>query len=188
MISARKIHWQLLAQYYDELVKYATALKLSTAEAQQLLRRFMRGGPRHPAHQALDELGRVGRTIYLCDLLSREAVRREVHESRQVVETWNSGVDFIHYGKDNELTGDDREDLEISMLTMHLLQASLVLVNTLILQQILAEPAWAARLTDRDRSALTALIWSHINPYGTFHIDMSTHLDLGPATGQAEAV
>jgi TnpA family transposase len=147
----------------------------------------MRGRPRHPAHQALDELGRVGRTIFLCNYLADENVRREVHEARQVIETWNSGIDFIHYGKNNELTGDDREDLEISMLTMHLLQASLVLVNTLILQQILAEPEWADRLTGRDKQALSALIWSHINPYGTFHIDMSTHLDLGPATGRAEA-
>ncbi len=30
------------------------------------------------------------------------------------------------------------------------------------------------------RRALSALISSHINPYGTFHVDMSTHLDLGP--------
>ena len=44
-----------------------------------------------------------------------------------------------------------------------------------------------ARITGRDKKALSALIWSHINPYGTFHIDMSTHLDLGPATGHAEA-
>ena len=73
------------------------------------------------------------------------------------------------------------------MLAMHLLQSSLVLVNTLIIQQILTEPAWAKRLTDRDKKALNALIWAHINPYGTFHIDMSTHLDLGPATGRAEA-
>ncbi len=71
------------------------------------------------------------------------------------------------------------------MLTMHLLQASLVLVNTLIIQQIVAEPEWAERLTDRDRTALTALIWSHINPYGTFHIDMNTHLGLGPAEAEA---
>jgi len=187
VISARTINWELIAQYYDELVKYATALKLGTAEAQQLLRRFTRGGPRHPAHQAMDELGRVGRTIYLCNLLAAEAERREVHEARQVVETWNSGIDFIHYGKDSELTGDDREDLEIAMLSMHLLQASLVLVNTLILQQILAEPEWARRLTGRDKQALSALIWSHINPYGTFHIDMNTHLDLDPPTSEAEA-
>jgi TnpA family transposase len=187
VISNRTINWELIAQYYDELVKYATALKLGTAEAQQLLRRFTRGGPRHPAHQALDELGRVGRTIFLCNLLADENVRREVHEARQVVETWNSGIDFIFYGKDSELTGDDREDQEISMLAMHLLQSSLVLINTLIIQQVLTEPEWAGRLTDRDKKALSALIWSHINPYGTFHIDMSTHLDLGPATNAQAA-
>jgi hypothetical protein len=51
------------------------------------------------------------------------------------------------------------------MLAMHLLQSSLVLVNTLIIQQILTEPAWSKRLTDRDKKALNALIWAHINPY-----------------------
>jgi hypothetical protein len=73
------------------------------------------------------------------------------------------------------------------MLAMHLLQSSLVLVNTLIIQQILAEPEWAKRLTARDKKALTALIWAHINPYGTFHIDMNTDLDLGPGSPHAQA-
>ncbi len=54
------------------------------------------------------------------------------------------------YGKNSELTGEDREDQEISMLAMHLLQSSLVLVNTLIIQQILSEPQWAGRLTNRE--------------------------------------
>ncbi len=39
------------------------------------------------------------------------------------METWNSGIDFIFYGKDSELTGEGREDQEISMLSMHLLQS-----------------------------------------------------------------
>ena len=73
------------------------------------------------------------------------------------------------------------------MLAMHLLQASLVLVNTLIIQQILTEPVWAKRLTDRDKKALNALIWAHINPYGTFHIDMNNHLDLSPSNQNAQA-
>ncbi len=73
------------------------------------------------------------------------------------------------------------------MLAMHLLQSSLVLVNTLIIQQILTELAWARRLTDRDKKALNALIWAHINPYGTFPIDMNNHLDLGPSHQNAQA-
>ncbi|MCA2230463.1 hypothetical protein [Nonomuraea aurantiaca] len=50
-----------------------------------------------------------------------------------------------------------------------------------LVQSLLNDPAWAERLTDADRRALSPLFWSHANLYGTFHIDMDTHLDLGLA-------
>jgi Tn3 transposase DDE domain len=64
------------------------------------------------------------------------------------------------------------------MLAMHLLQSTLVHINTLLLQQVLADPDWAARLTDADLRGLTPLFWSNVNPYGTFHLDMDTRLEL----------
>jgi hypothetical protein len=67
------------------------------------------------------------------------------------------------------------------MLALHLLQSSLVHVNTLLLQQVLAEPKWAKKLTDEDQRGLTALFWSNVNPYGTFRLDMDKRLDLAPA-------
>ena len=35
-----------------------------------------------------------------------------------------------------------QEDQELSMLCLHLLQVSLVYVNTLMIQRVLAEPSW----------------------------------------------
>jgi len=67
------------------------------------------------------------------------------------------------------------------MLALHLLQSALVFVNTVLVQSLLKDPAWAERLTDSDRRALSPLLWSHANLYGTIHIDMDTHLDLGLA-------
>ncbi|MFF4763363.1 Tn3 family transposase [Streptomyces sp. NPDC001292] len=87
---------------------------------------------------------------------------------------------MLHYGKDGALTGPDKEHAETSMLALHLLQSALVHVNTLLLQQVLAEPAWAKKLSDEDRRGLTALFWSNINPYGTFRLEMDKRLDLAP--------
>ncbi|MGW1658498.1 Tn3 family transposase [Streptomyces atratus] len=78
--------------------------------------------------------------------------------------------------------GPDKEHAETSMLALHLLQSALVHVNTLLVQQVLAEPAWAKKLSDEDRRGLTALFWSNVNPYGTFRLDMDKRLDLGLPT------
>ncbi|MFE4177119.1 Tn3 family transposase [Streptomyces sp. NPDC056909] len=72
------------------------------------------------------------------------------------------------------------EHAETSMLALHLLQSSLVHINTLLLQRVLAEPAWGKKLSDEDRRGLTALFWSNINPYGTFRLEMDKRLDLAP--------
>lgn len=39
------------------MVKYATALRIGTVEAEQVLRRFTKGGPKHATYQAFEELG-----------------------------------------------------------------------------------------------------------------------------------
>ena len=52
------------------------------------------------------------------------------------------------------------------------------LVNTLMLQRVLAEPAWLARMTPADARALTPLMWGYVSPYGAFDLDMDQRLDL----------
>ena len=116
--------------------------------------------------------------MFLCDYLQEEALCREIHEGLQVIETWNSANHFILYGRGGEFTSNQREDQELLMLSLHLLQVSLVYVNTLIIQQVLAEPVWQDRLTVADRRGLSPLKWQHINPYGTFTLNMQERLTL----------
>jgi TnpA family transposase len=153
--SAKTIDWELIRQQYDQIVKYTTALCLGTAEAEQVLCRFTRGGSKHPTYRAIEELGRAVRTAFICDYLADADLRREIGEGLQVVENWNSANHDLFYGKDGELTCKDKESQEISMLALHLLQSALVHVNTLLVQEVLAEPKWSDKLTEAERRGLS---------------------------------
>lgn len=76
------------------------------------------------------------------------------------------------------MTSNRREDHAISMLVLHLLQNCMVYVNTLMVQQVLAQPYWAERRTSCDFGALTPVIWDHVNRYGRFDLDMETRLTI----------
>lgn len=180
-ILTRPINWELVAQQYDEMIKYATALRLGTADSESILRRFTRTNAQHPTYGALAELGRAVKTVFLCRYLHSEALRREIHEGLNVVENWNSANGFIFYGKSGEVATNRLDDQEISVLALHLLQLSLVYVNTLMIQAVMADPLWQKRLTAEDRRGLTPLFYVHINPYGRFDLDMDARLNISMA-------
>jgi TnpA family transposase len=178
LVLTRPINWELIRQQYDQTVKYATALRLGTAETEAILRRFTRNNLRHPTYQALAELGKAVKTVFLCRYLRSEALRREIHEGLNVIENWNSANGFIFYGRSGEFSTNSREEQELGALGLHLVQNCLVYINTLMIQRVLSEPGWLEKMKPEDLRALTPLIYSHINPYGTFHLNMQERLPL----------
>ena len=73
------------------------------------------------------------------------------------------------------------------MLSLHLLQLSLVYVNTLMIQEVLSAPSWSGRLTEEDLRGLTPLIFGHVNPYGRFELDMDARLPLGDGVSRGSS-
>jgi TnpA family transposase len=63
-VLTRPIRWDLIRQQYDEMIKYATALRLGTADAESILRRFTRDAPQHPTYQALANSARPSRRSF----------------------------------------------------------------------------------------------------------------------------
>jgi hypothetical protein len=104
------------------------------------------------------------------------------------VENWNSANKDIFYGKAGELTGDDKEHVEVSALALHLIQAAIAYLNTIMIQIVLADSKWRKKLTDEDRRGLSALFWTHLNLYGKFELDMSNFLNLAAAELAGHAV
>ena len=175
-VLRRAINWDFMAQEYDNMVKYATALRLGTAETDAILRRFTRNNLQHPTYKALVELGKARRTIFLCRYLRLRELRRDMQEGLNIVENWNSANDFILIGTGSEIAANRHEDHEVTMLALHLLQNAMVYINTLMIQRVLSEKDWRGRMTAEDFRGLMPLIYGHLSPYGTFVLDMTSRL------------
>lgn len=177
-ILTRPIKWDLIINQYEEMVKHVAALKLGYADADAILKRFTRNNLKHPTYLAFCELGKAVKTIFLCDYLQVKDIRREIHEGLNVVENWNSANGFLFFGKNSEIASNCIAEQEVSVLALHLLQISMVYINTVMIQEVLSDEKRLSLMTKEDFRALSPLIYSHVNPYGSFNLDMNERLNL----------
>lgn len=170
------INWQLIKEQYSQIVKYTAAMKAGHADPESILRRFNQNNLKHPTYMALSQLGKVLKTIFICNYLMHESIRQEIQEGLNVVELWNGVSKFIFYGRAGEISSNHEKAQTLSIMSLHLLQLSMVYINTLMIQQIIEELGLKDQLTKEDKRALTPLIYEHVNPYGLFPLDLSTRL------------
>jgi len=175
MVS-RAIDWDLIAAQYDDVIKYATSIKSNAASTTAILRRFHRTNLMHPTYQAIQEIGRAQRTIFACRYLRDRELQREINAALNVAESWNAGNAVLHYGKGGDIPGNRRDEQELTVLCLRVLQASVSFLNTLLIQDVLA--GGGLQLTAEDQRAITPLFWSHIAPYGEVTLDMTRRISL----------
>ena len=175
---SRPIQWGQIAEQYDQMIRYATAIRTGTASTEAILRRFMRSNAQHPTYQAMIETGRAQKTVFVARYLRDRQLQRSVNDGLNVVESWNQGNSVFFYGKGGDIASNRRDEQELSVLCLRILQTSLVYINTLLLQDTLADERWQGRFTDADRRGLTPLFWSHVAPYGEVRLNMARRLDI----------
>ncbi|MGP3963490.1 Tn3 family transposase [Nonomuraea sp. 3N208] len=66
------------------------------------------------------------------------------------MESSNGANSVILYDKGGDISTNRREELEMTVLCLRILQAALVYINTLMRQDVLADPEWAKLLKPTD--------------------------------------
>ncbi len=176
-LSSQTINWTRIGNNYRAFIlHYAAALKTKTVDPDILLKRLCANNAKHPGYQALLEIGKAKRTIFLCRYLSDEKLRIHVNEMLNLVERLNGVMEFLFHGKWGEINSNDKYNQELAILCLHLLQVCVVYFNTLLLQEVLNDPDRKYDFTDDDLRALNPLIHEHFNIFGIASLDMTTNI------------
>jgi hypothetical protein len=99
----RPIRWDIIAASYDQVIRYATAIREGTASTEAVRSRFTRSAT-HPAYQAMLQIGRGQRTVFAARYLRDRDLQREIEEGLNVVEAWNGANAVICYGRGGEIS------------------------------------------------------------------------------------
>lgn len=177
-LASEAIKWSVIKDNYREMVRHAVALKMRMVEPDVMMKRLSANNKENPVYKALLELGKASRTLFLCDYLSSEDIRIEIHEALNTVERVNGIMEFIFYGRLGEISSNKTQDHELSLLCLHLLQVCMCYINTLLVQNVLSDPKWHSVLTKEDLRALSPLFHAHINPYGLVALNMNRRMNI----------
>nr|WP_253073848.1 transposase [Bacillus rhizoplanae] len=76
LVLRKHINWDIIRQQYEQIIKFANALRLGTTSTKAILKRFTRDA-KHPIYQALCELEKAIKTIFYVIIYTlRKSVER----------------------------------------------------------------------------------------------------------------
>jgi hypothetical protein len=78
-VTVRRVSLAAIERGWDELLRLAASIRSGRVSATLALQRFGSAAQGDPLHRAAEHLGRLLRTVFLCDYIAIEDFRREIH-------------------------------------------------------------------------------------------------------------
>lgn len=154
---------------WDEMMRAAGSLKLGTIHASELIRSLLKSSRPSGLAQAIMEVGRVNKTLYLLNYIDDEDYRRRILTQLNRGEGRHAVARAICYGQRGEIRKRYREGQEDQLGALGLVTNAVVLWNTLYMQEVLS---WMRRngeeIIDEDIARLSPLMHGHINMLGHY--------------------
>ena len=108
-IASHKVKTEIIAEHWDDLLRLAGSLKLGLVQAGGLMRTLQTNDRPTRLARALEELGRIIKTLYLLAYIDDEAYRRRILNQLNRGEGRHQLARIVFHGKRGELRQRYRE-------------------------------------------------------------------------------
>ncbi len=168
-LAAQRINVALIVQHWEDLLRLAGSLKLGTVQAAGLIRTLQTKDRPTKLARALEELGRLIKTIYLLRFIDDESYRRRILVQLNRGEGRHQLARIVFHGKRGELRQRYREGQEDQLGALGLVVNVIVLWNTIYMDAALDKlRAEGFDVRAEDVARLSPLGFDHINMLGRY--------------------
>lgn len=168
-LAAHKVRMPLIALHWDDLLRLAGSLKLGLVQAAGLIRTLQTSDRPTRLARALEELGRIIKTLYMLRYIDDAAYRRRILTQLNRGEGRHELARTIFHGKRGELRQRYREGQEDQLGALGLVVNAVILWNTIYMDAALAElRAESFDVRDEDVARLSPLSHGHLNVLGRY--------------------
>jgi TnpA family transposase len=168
-LAAQRINTTLITEHWEDLLRLAGSLRLGTVQASGLIRTLQTKDRPTRLARALEEVGRLVKTLYLLRYIEDEAYRRRILVQLNRGEGRHQLARVVFHGKRGELRQRYREGQEDQLGTLGLVVNVIVLWNTIYMDAALDQlRADGHDVRDEDIAHLSPLGFDHINMLGRY--------------------
>ena len=168
-LAAQRVNTALIIQHWEDLLRLAGSLKLGTVQAAGLIRTLQTKDRPTKLARALEELGRLIKTLYLLRFIDDAAYRRRILVQLNRGEGRHQLARIVFHGKRGELRQRYREGQEDQLGALGLVVNVIVLWNTIYMDAALDQlRAEDFDVRTEDVTRLSPLGFDHINMLGRY--------------------
>jgi len=168
-LASSRINTTLITEHWEDLLRLTGSLKLGTVLASGLIRTLQTKDRPTRLARALEELGRLVKTLYLLHYIDDGAYRRRILVQLNRGEGRHQLARTVFHGKRGELRQRYHEGQEDQLGALGLVVNVLVLWNTIYMDAALDQlRAEGFGVRDEDLVRLSPLGFDHINMLGRY--------------------
>ncbi|MGH2579169.1 MAG: Tn3 family transposase, partial [Actinomycetota bacterium] len=167
-----RVDTNLITSQWDDLLRVAASLQRGWVSGSLLLERWQARPRQNPLTRALQEYGRLQRTLFLLHYLASPDYRREIGRQLNRGETFHDLRQRVRFGQRGHVRRPHLDEQTVEALALNLVVAAITCWNTHYIADIIDQlrtEGWT--ITDEQIAHLSPALWRHINFLGSWRFD-----------------
>lgn len=168
------VNWNLIEKHWQDLMAVVLSIKLGKILPSTLLRKLNNYSHKNKLYQAMRELGRVVRTLFLLHYISDEALRRTITATTNKVEAFNGFLKWLFFGSEGAFGDNNPEEQQKRLAYLHVVANAVIYQNVVDMSRVLEELARdGLEFSEEDVMALSPYLTRHIKRFGDYVLDIT---------------